>query len=91
MMSFSTGAASDSAILNSPWRKPMWLSEEPYLLINWSNTALFFQIIFKSTDPAALNHHFPPVLPAKGGCLMLQLVPWLSGRNGCNLIPQFVK
>lgn len=63
ILHFSAGAAPDSAILSSPRRKPPGLSEEPHLLINWDNTALFFQIIFKSTHPAALNQHLPPVLP----------------------------
>lgn len=65
---FRTGAAPDRTLPVLPGEKPRRLCEDPYLFINQlSNTALFFLTIFQSTHPAALNHHFPPVLPTKGG------------------------
>ena len=66
-MRTSAGAASDSAIPSFPGRKPPGQGEQPYLLINWDHTALVSQTIFKSTHPAALNQHFPPVLPPQRG------------------------
>lgn len=54
------GAASDGAI-------PVLPGENPPLLINGATQPDFFQMMVESTHPAALNHHFPPVLPPKGG------------------------
>lgn len=63
----SAEAASDSAIPSFPQRKAPGRDEQQYLLTNWDHTALVSQIISKSTHPAALNPHFPPVLPPQRG------------------------